>query len=174
MTDSATETTSEDVKVETNGEETATVSKPKAKRKPAKKTAKKAKPKEKSNGKAEVVNGAGAGSLKEGGTRIRLFRALKKFPGLTQKQIKAKTGMAENSGHLSVVLAEEIAAKRIRAEESKDSEDRTSLIYVLTAEGKKAFEKKQIKGAGYRIGQEWTKARITAEKKPAKKKKSKK
>jgi hypothetical protein len=147
-----------------------TVSKPKAKKKPAKKPAQKKGTKVKTakkksdNGEQKAL--PGHGSLKDGGTRLRVFRCLFKFPGLTQKQIKAKTGMPEVSGHLAVVLGEEIEKGRVKSEEKKNSEDRVVLTYKLTADGRKALDKGTVDGrvTGTKFGVEWSKARIKADK----------
>jgi hypothetical protein len=109
-----------------------------------------------------------SGPLTEGSTRTRLFRALAKFPGISAAKIKEKTGMLPNSGHLNVLLGEEIEAKRIRVEEhepQEDNSDRSRLCYFLTAKGKKDLEqgKVDLRGTGNGlIGKKWTKARRIA------------
>lgn len=112
--------------------------------------------------------------LQTGSTRMRLFRALKKFPdGLTPKKIKEKTGMLPKSGHLSVLLVEEEKAKRItrRVHHHGEHDEKKMTVYVLTAKGRKDLESGKIDGnshAGNRIGQLWTKARKKFEKEKVK------
>lgn len=111
-----------------------------------------------------------ANPLQTGSTRARLFKALKKFPdGLTPKQIKEKTGMLPNSGHLSVLLIEELEKKRIKKEVHTygDYDDKKATVYLLTKKGLKDLENNALDGntyAGNRIGQLWTKPRKKAEK----------
>lgn len=115
--------------------------------------------------------------LNEGSTRARLFKALRKFnKGLTPAEIKERTGMAENSGHLAVLLKEECEKQRIkRRTEDEDGKDVTK--YFLTAKGLKAVEDNTVDSrmSGNRIGKKWTKARKefeagSTDKKPPKKK----
>ncbi len=129
-------------------------------------TATESKPEKKD--KSKVIAGLDTGS-----TRMRLFKALKRYPaGLTPNQIKDKTGMLPKSGHLSVLLVEELESKRIRREEhmvatGRGNDEKKIIVYVLTAKGKKDLEAGKIDGntwAGNRIGQLWTKPRKKAEK----------
>ena len=106
--------------------------------------------------------------LHKGSTRMRLFKALKGFSdGLTASTIKVKTGMLPNSGHLAVLLGEEVEAKRIKKSVASDANEKVHTIYLLTAKGLKDLEAGEIDGnkyAGNRIGQLWTKPRIKAQK----------
>lgn len=119
---------------------------------------------------AETTAPKKANPLHTGSTRMRLFKALKKFPdGLTPNKIKEKTGMLPNSGHLSVLLIEELAKKRIRKEKHTygEREEKSITVYTLTKKGIKDLADGKIDGnshAGNRIGQLWTKPRKKAEK----------
>ena len=106
-----------------------------------------------------------ANPLHQGSTRMRLFKALKKYwEGLTVKTIKVKTGMLPISGNLYDVLREEVEAKRIRKSIASDENDKNHTVYLLTAKGLKDLEAGEIDKnayAGKRIGQ----ARIKKESK---------
>lgn len=106
--------------------------------------------------------------LCEGSTRMRLFRALRKYlSGLSAKQIKEKTGMLPNSGHLATVLDEEVQSKRLKAEKRSDLGDREIIVYFLTAAGSKALKEGTVDGRKHspeRFGRAWTPKRIKAEK----------
>ncbi len=110
--------------------------------------------------------------LHVGSTRLRLFRILSKFPqGLSASQIKQKTGMLANSGHLAVLLGEEYDNGRINCQQH-DIGGKDVFIYLLTKKGLKDFKVGNIdksKLAGNRIGKVWTKARIDKETKSVKK-----
>jgi DNA-binding PadR family transcriptional regulator len=101
-------------------------------------------------------------SLKLGGTRQRLFKALKQFSkvGLSAKKIKEVTGMAKNSGHLAVVLGEEQETGRIRCEVHDDN-GRDVKFYFLTKTGLEDLKDDNVdyKQSGNRIGVAWTKSR---------------
>jgi len=106
-----------------------------------------------------------SGSLSEGSTRSRLFRCLHKFPGLSAKEIKERTGMLPNSGHLAVLLGEECENGRLRYEEHPETgSNRSVFLYFLTAKGNSDLGKDQLESrkAGGRIGKKWSKARREA------------
>jgi len=118
---------------------------------------------------AEVTKPVKVNPLHVGSTRMRLFRALRKHQdGLTPNKIKEKTGMLPGSGHLSVLLVEEVERKRIkRIEEFVGAEEKKVTMYVVTKKGLKDYDDGLIDGntyAGNRIGQLWTKNRKKAEK----------
>lgn len=110
---------------------------------------------------------------KTGSTRLRLFRALGKYKSLSAKEIKEKTGMLPNSGHLAVLLGEEVEKGRITYEQH-DIEGRDTFVYSLTSAGKKALADRTVDGrkAGTRIGSKWSKARLNFEKSAPKAKKA--
>jgi len=147
-----------------SGKPVAVKAKPKAKKAPVKRAPK-------------VEEKPLAQTIDKGGTRQRTFAALKRYPtGLSQKQIKQRCGMAEVSGHLAVILGEEIEAGRIKRDEVETPSGGTSYIYKLTAAGSKALEKDELGGretSGH-FGVAWSKDRLAAEKKPAKKSKKNK
>lgn len=135
-------------------------------KRPVKKAA--VKPAKASKAEATPVIPSSNSPLHKGSTRMRLFKALKRFSdGLTASTIKVKTGMLPNSGHLAVLLGEEVEAKRIKKSVASDSNEKVHTIYLLTAKGLKDLEAVEIDGnkhAGNRIGQLWTKPRIKAQK----------
>lgn len=98
--------------------------------------------------------------LKTGGTRMRTFKALAKFKGLTQKKIKEITAMRPNSGHLAVILGEEQETGRIRCEQH-DENGKDVKYYFLTALGKQDLKSDNVDyhKSGQRIGVDWTKNR---------------
>lgn len=110
--------------------------------------------------------------LDTGSTRLRVFKALKRYHnGLTVLQIKGKCALLPKSGHLSLILPEEIERKRIRREEhmvaNAKGVERKITVYVLTAKGKKDLEAGQVDGNGYagqRIGRSWTETQAEAHK----------
>lgn len=111
---------------------------------------------------------------KTGSTRLRLFRALGKYKSLSAKEIKEKTGMLPNSGHLAVLLGEEIEKGRITYEQH-DIDGRDTFVYKLTPAGAKDLANRTVdrRKAGVRIGQKWTKARSNFEKSAPKSSKAK-
>lgn len=126
--------------------------------------------------KAESVTGK-LNELKIGSTRVRMFKALNKYPGgLTPRAIKEKTGMSNNSGHLAVIFKEEIEKKRIRIE-THDVNERDVRFYLITPLGIKDLKSGNIDKTsmgGRRIGQKWTNKRRTADKASMKKTSKKK
>ena len=106
-----------------------------------------------------------ANPLHQGSTRMRLFKALKKFSdGLTPSTIKTKTGMLPRSGNLYDLLLEEVEARRISKSVASDENEKNHTIYLLTAKGLKDLAEGKIDKnayAGKRIGQ----ARIKKESK---------
>lgn len=114
-------------------------------------------------------------NCKEGSTRMRMFKALyrngQNGDGLQVSQIKETCGMLPHSGHLFVLLQEEVKRGRVVVRALPNENDVDFDHYRLTAKGRKAFETNDIdKRQGKpRIGREWSKDRIKAEKKPTKK-----
>jgi hypothetical protein len=101
---------------------------------------------------------------------MRMFKALSRcvYPdGLCAKDIKKKCGMKEKSGHLSLVIAEELSRGRIRKwVDHVGAEANPLILYCLTALGQRDFAARKVdtnQYAGRRIGVEWTKARLVTE-----------
>lgn len=116
--------------------------------------------------------------LKSGSTRMRMFKALNrhKKTGLTAKQIKEKTGMKPNSGHLAVLLNEETEKGRVK-KGVMDLNGKDICVYTLSKQGVDDLKKGNIdrnKYAGKRIGQEWSDNRWEGEKDTKSTKKKKK
>lgn len=170
-------------KVKTKKPSTKSAKKPKTEKSPAKAKADKPKakktPKPSTNGKARAIEEydptavpGGLSNLEVGSTRMRLFKALKKYPkGLSAGEIKEKTGMPANSGHLAVLLKEETERKRIKGRTVDDS---GKTAFFLTEKGLSDLRSGAgaVDGrlAGNRIGQKWSAERRAAEK-PTKTKK---
>ena len=100
--------------------------------------------------------------LTTGSTRVRLFKALNRFPrGLSAKQIKEKTGMAQNSGHLAVIIGREKNRKALKVEQH-DINGRDILLYLISEKGRNLLKTGNLdfnKASGSRIGHSWTKGK---------------
>lgn len=112
-----------------------------------------------------------SGGLKTGSTRMRMFKALSRaeYPhsGMAVKDIKKATGMAERSGHLTDLLAQELLRGRVRRWTGYQGKNEVEVyVYCLTALGRRDFDAGKVDGsrlAGNRIGTKWPRKRKLAE-----------
>lgn len=142
----------------------------KAAKKPAKKpTVKKAEKKADEPKRYRKIKSDLSGGTKKGSTRSRIFKALyglQENDALTAGEIKKKCGLPDNSGHLGVLLAEEVRRGRLRKCVAFRGSDDRYIGYYLSALGTRDFDAGTIDGSNYagnRINVPWTKKRRKAE-----------
>jgi len=104
-----------------------------------------------------------------GGTRQRLFVALAASDeGMSMRGIKEATGMLLGSGHLGVILGEELKKGRIRCvpgeEKTPSGGFREVNHYRLTSKGRRDLQvgKVESRRAGTRLGGSWSAKRRQA------------
>jgi hypothetical protein len=102
------------------------------------------------------------GGPKKGSTRVRLFKALENAgptAGLSAAEIKKVTGMAENSGHLSMVLVEEVERGRLKVwTDHRGANAQEVKVYCLSALGKRDLAAGKVDRSSYagrRIGKSY-------------------
>lgn len=106
-------------------------------------------------------------NLKEGSTRMRVFKALyykDNGDGLSSAQIREMCGLSLNSGHVFSILVQEMDDdhKRIYESSIEDENEISTTTFKLNAKGRKDFERNKIdsrKGGGKRVGRHWDRER---------------